>query len=306
MSSLERRSGSATSSIAPIRSPESSNSSAMRASSPRTPTPAGAPSMSAGRTPRARLASEATAPRLVPRLPPRGHRRGVGSQARRRDRGAPRGRRITGPCCPEEGVDETRLAEPVWSDDRWSASRTRRRALTRQLARRCGGSPDDRGDLLEGDGEQVVQHERDPLGRGEAVKHDQQRQPDGVRQERPRARGRARSRLESGSAKSSSRVEQLGRSRAARLEGVRQTRETTVVSQAPRFSTPLVSERLKRIHASCSASSASVLEPSIREASVVSRGGVPRRWWSSQVLSSIVTFLRARRSIYMTGVTVPV
>jgi hypothetical protein len=44
----------------------------------------------------------------------------------------------------------------------------------------------------------------------------------------------------------------------------RETRATTVVSQPPRFSTPLVSERLNRSQASWTASSASPSEPSIR------------------------------------------
>jgi hypothetical protein len=44
----------------------------------------------------------------------------------------------------------------------------------------------------------------------------------------------------------------------------RHTRETTVVSQAPTSSTPLVSDRLKRIQASCTASSASLGDPRIR------------------------------------------
>jgi hypothetical protein len=44
----------------------------------------------------------------------------------------------------------------------------------------------------------------------------------------------------------------------------RQTRDTTVVSQAPRLSTALVSERLKRSQVSGTASSASLGEPSIR------------------------------------------
>ena len=39
---------------------------------------------------------------------------------------------------------------------------------------------------------------------------------------------------------------------------------TTVVSQARRFSISSASERLRRSHASCTASSASVTEPSIR------------------------------------------
>jgi hypothetical protein len=45
---------------------------------------------------------------------------------------------------------------------------------------------------------------------------------------------------------------------------LRQTRETTVVSQLPRLWTSLVSARLKRSHASWTASSASLEEPSIR------------------------------------------
>ena len=42
------------------------------------------------------------------------------------------------------------------------------------------------------------------------------------------------------------------------------TRATTVVSQPPRLRTSLVSVRLNRSHASCTASSASACEPSIR------------------------------------------
>ena len=44
----------------------------------------------------------------------------------------------------------------------------------------------------------------------------------------------------------------------------RQTRATTVVSQPLRFSTSLVSARLSRSQASCTASSASLAEPSSR------------------------------------------
>jgi hypothetical protein len=47
---------------------------------------------------------------------------------------------------------------------------------------------------------------------------------------------------------------------------LRQTRATTVVSQPPRFSTSLVSERLSRSQASWTASSASLTEPSMRYA----------------------------------------
>ena len=44
----------------------------------------------------------------------------------------------------------------------------------------------------------------------------------------------------------------------------RHTLATTVVSHPPRFLTPLVSERLRRSQDSCTASSASACEPSIR------------------------------------------
>jgi hypothetical protein len=44
----------------------------------------------------------------------------------------------------------------------------------------------------------------------------------------------------------------------------RHTRLTIVVSQARRLSTSLVSVRLSRIQASCTASSASAKDPSIR------------------------------------------
>ena len=44
----------------------------------------------------------------------------------------------------------------------------------------------------------------------------------------------------------------------------RHTRATTVVSQPARFCTASASDRLSRSHASCTASSASLAEPSIR------------------------------------------
>jgi hypothetical protein len=44
----------------------------------------------------------------------------------------------------------------------------------------------------------------------------------------------------------------------------RQIRATTVVSQPPRFSISPASARLRRSQASCTASSASLIEPSIR------------------------------------------
>src|SRR5207244_941178 len=59
------------------------------------------------------------------------------------------------------------------------------------------------------------------------------------------------------------------------------TRATTVVNQPPRFSISLVSDRLSLSHASCTASSASPLDPSMRYATA-------RRWprWASNCCPS--------------------
>jgi hypothetical protein len=77
-----------------------------------------------------------------------------------------------------------------------------------------------------------------------------------------------------------------GRDRRA-CKMLRQTRETTVVSQLPRFSTSLVSERLNRSHASWTASSASAGEPSIREATAVRRARCCSKRSASQSASSM-------------------
>ena len=76
------------------------------------------------------------------------------------------------------------------------------------------------------------------------------------------ARRRSRSaRPSSGSSRRDVRVRSMSR----------HTRATTVVSQPRGFSTSLVSARSRRSHASCTASSASASEPSMRYAT-------PRRW----------------------------
>jgi hypothetical protein len=49
---------------------------------------------------------------------------------------------------------------------------------------RAGGAAYDRRDLVEGHGEHVVQHERDPLGGCQGVQHHQQRQADPLGQQR--------------------------------------------------------------------------------------------------------------------------
>jgi uncharacterized protein YjbJ (UPF0337 family) len=55
---------------------------------------------------------------------------------------------------------------------------------TGQLARRLGRAVDDRRDLVEGHREDVVEHEREALGRAERVEHDEQCDADRVGQQR--------------------------------------------------------------------------------------------------------------------------
>ena len=106
-----------------------------------------------------------------------------------------------------------------------------------------------------------MQDERQSLGWLQHLQNDQQRQADRVGQQRfllgvdaiPLA-----ARASPAASSDSSRRDVRERSMS------RQTRATTRVSQPPRFSTLLVSARLRRSHASCTASSASLTEPSMR------------------------------------------
>jgi hypothetical protein len=99
--------------------------------------------------------------------------------------------------------------------------------------------------LVEGHREQVVQHEREPLGGSERLQHHEQRETDRVGQERLLLGVDAVGAVSLTSApSSSSRRDLRERSRS------RQTSATTVVSQPPRFSTALVSARLRRSPAS--------------------------------------------------------
>ena len=125
---------------------------------------------------------------------------------------------------------------------------TRRRA---RLASGLGAAADDGGDLFEGHSEDVVEHEGHPLGRGQRVEHHHQGQSDRV----------AEQCLGLGVG-TGVRLGELVGEPASDLERrawstFRHTRDTTVVSQLPRFAISLVSERLKRIQASWTASSAS-------------------------------------------------
>ena len=103
-----------------------------------------------------------------------------------------------------------------------------------ELARRLGRAVDDRRDLVEGHGEDVVQDEREPLGRRQRLEHDEQRQADRVRQQRLvlRVVPSARSTIGSGMRTPSGSSRRTLRERSMFSE----TRATTVVSQPPRFS----------------------------------------------------------------------
>ena len=113
-----------------------------------------------------------------------------------------------------------------------------------QLARGGGRAADDRRDLVERKVEHVVQDEGQTLGRRQGVEHDQQRQPDRVGEQRLVRRidriGARHDRIghvqPSGSSRRDLRVRRV----------LSETRAMTVVSQAPRFSTSVVSERLSR------------------------------------------------------------
>ena len=77
----------------------------------------------------------------------------------------------------KERLNEPGLLDPICSVIGFGVLSTSSRPA-RQLARRRGVAPDDRRDVLKGDREHVVQHERDAFGRGEAVEHDQQCEAD--------------------------------------------------------------------------------------------------------------------------------
>jgi hypothetical protein len=132
----------------------------------------------------------------------------------------------------------------------------------RELPRRGWGALDDRRDLIEWHGEDVVEDEGEPLGGSERVEDDEQRQPDRVGEQR----------LLLGVDAVLGADDRVGHVRAERLLGpgardlmvFRHTRATIVVSQPRRFSMPPLSARLTRSQVSWTASSASLSEPSIR------------------------------------------
>ena len=90
----------------------------------------------------------------------------------------------------DEGVDDASLSFHVGVGS--GVSRLNAAACAaRELASRIRGALDDGRDLLEGHAEDVVQHEGDAFGRRERLEHHQQREADGVGQQRSVLRARS-------------------------------------------------------------------------------------------------------------------
>ena len=156
----------------------------------------------------------------------------------------------------EEGVDDVFL--PVEIGVR------RRRALyppagaAGQLPRRSGRAADDRGDLLERHGKHVVQHEGQPFGRRQGFQHHQQRGADGIGHLRIAPMRIICDRFRH------MRAHRFLAPRFARAQHVEADTGDDGGQPAAEVFDRLVSERLSRSQVSCTASSTSLVEPSMR------------------------------------------
>ena len=165
----------------------------------------------------------------------------------------------------EEGVDDFSLAGEIGVGNRGRSPYPAARAAG-ELPCCARGAPHDGSDLLEGHGEHVVQHEREPPA-GESVSSTtSSARPTESASSASCSGSIPSSRLTIGSGTRAARGSLRGFScREVRERSMsRHTRATTVVSRPPRLSMLLVSERLSRSQASWTASSASESEPSIR------------------------------------------
>ena len=101
----------------------------------------------------------------------------------------------------EERVDDLALPADIRVGDRDLALHPAPRPAG-ELARRLRRAVDHGSDLVEGDGEHVMEYEREPFGRIQRLEHDQQREADRVGEQRlvlrvdarPRGRRSARGR----------------------------------------------------------------------------------------------------------------
>ena len=89
---------------------------------------------------------------------------------------------VSAPRGGEEGVDELSLADRI--EVRYRGTLHPAACATGELPCRGGRALHQRSDLVERDREHVVQHEREPLGRCQRLEHDEQREPDRVREQR--------------------------------------------------------------------------------------------------------------------------
>ncbi len=98
-------------------------------------------------------------------------------------RGRPPGAQ-TALAAPSTSAGRANRARPENVSATAGAPRTSAADPAGQLAGRGLGAAEDGRDLLEGHGEQVVEDEGQPLGRGQGLQHDQQRRPDRVGEQR--------------------------------------------------------------------------------------------------------------------------
>jgi hypothetical protein len=109
----------------------------------------------------------------------RGHRRAVGPEHDVRVEHREQCLEVTAARRGHEGLDDLPLAGEIRLGQR-GRSLYPTASAARELPCRGGRAPDHRSDLLERHGEQVVQHERDPLGRRQRLEHHEQCQADRV------------------------------------------------------------------------------------------------------------------------------
>jgi hypothetical protein len=160
-----------------------------------------------------------------------GHRRA----GRRRVEEHEQGLEIALPRGGEKSVHELSLPARVDVGERRGSSHPAP-GTARELSRRRRRAFDDRRDLVEGHGEHVMKHEGEPLGRSDGVEHHEQRQADGVREQRLVLGSTPSTGLTIGSSTCWSNNSSCRDLRDLRV--LRHTRATIVVSHPRRFSIP--------------------------------------------------------------------
>ena len=168
-----------------------------------------------------------------------------------------------------EGLDEASLLGRVGGAARLDPAQAAA-GPAGQLGRGGRRPPDDGGDLVERDPEQVVQDEGEPLA-GVSVSRTTSSATPTASAISASCSGSVPSAGATSGSGSSKPAGSSRRARRARSRS-RQIRATTVVSHPARFAMSSRSARLRRNQVSCTASSASLTEPSSRWATARSRG----------------------------------